>query len=80
MAENSAVIRMNMEKPLRPSGMMVLIMPTALRSNKPLKLSCSAPKYSPFGSSMYKKPPPVITEAFTRTPAPLGGLMAGTIS
>ena len=45
---NSAVIRTRSAKPLLPSGIFVLMMPTALRSMMSWKVSSSAPKYSPF--------------------------------
>ena len=61
------------ENPGDPSGIFVVIRPTALRSTMPWKESWRPPPYSPLGSSYSRKPPPVTGPAASCRPAPVGG-------
>jgi hypothetical protein len=48
---NSAEMTMRSEKPDEPSGIRVLMTPTALSEKRPWKSSSSAPAYSPRSAS-----------------------------
>ena len=48
---NSTEMMISREKPLEPSGILVEMMPNALSAMTPLKVSSSAPAYSPRSKS-----------------------------
>ncbi len=55
-------------------------MPIALRAIFSLMVSSITPEYSPFSTSIPKKPPPLTTEVSTEMPTRLGGLNPKEIS